>query len=170
MLAALPEHLVPLRWAREGKSLRGGLSLSKMSRLAESLVSSSGEAWFDWHFRLDEEQRPVLEGRVVAELQLQCQRCLEPVTWRVETETRLGILRAGESEAHVPEGYDPLENGDQALSLLELVEDELILALPIIARHETCPRNEYVQRAAPQAEKPGKPPNPFEVLRGLKKD
>jgi uncharacterized protein len=74
-------------------------------------------------------------------LQLSCQRCLQPVTVRLEVQPSLRFVR-GEAQA---EALD--EDSDEdvlalplALDLLPLIEDELILALPLVPRHELCPQ------------------------------
>ena len=77
-----------------------------------------------------------------AALQMSCQRCLQPVTVVLDVQPRLRFVR-GEQQA---EALD--EDSDEedvlaltaTLDLQQLTEDELILALPLVPRHEHCPQ------------------------------
>ena len=70
------------------------------------------------------------------------------------------------------EGEEDVLALSRSVDLLELVEDELILALPIVPRHETCPEPLVVSKEASahiKEEGPGERDHPFAVLAQLKK-
>jgi len=105
--------------------------------------------------------RPALRLRVNATLQLRCQRCLEPMPFQVQTDETL-VLAGSLAEIH----GDPADANapDRVLAgrdmpVRDLIEDELILAMPYAPRHERC------AAAAPASA--GARRSPFAGLRGL---
>lgn len=92
----------------------------------------------------------------------------------VHGEYTYAILREGQSADGLPKGYDALEVGEEPLDLLALVEDELLLALPIVPAHdpEVCqhPAGFVVEDEPESSEVEDKRPNPFSVLAQLKRD
>jgi uncharacterized protein len=109
-----------------------------------------------------------MRGRLDAELSFTCQRCLEAVSCPVHADVMLLLRRPGET-ARSADGADESDEALEVpgpLSLAALVEDELILALPMFARHApgTC-------RTAAVAEDDagGGRPHPFAGLRQLKR-
>lgn len=169
MLTELPEQIDPLRLAKNEVKLTGCYDISRLIRLQDRLCEVRGQVEFSWLFRFNEDRRAVIQGHIQAILPMICQRCLKPMEYAVQAETALAVLRVGESEDLIPEGFEPLILEQMPVSLLSLVEDELILALPIIAKHEHCPANEYVLADEDTLAPEEKRPNPFAVLAALKK-
>jgi uncharacterized protein len=104
--------------------------------------------------------------KVSATVNLVCQRCLAPFPLEIATESLL-ILAKSEADADRLEELlddDDLEVivGGKEMNLLDLIEDEALLALPLSPRHEVCP-----ETSALEAQK-GEKPSPFAVLKGLK--
>ena len=98
-----------------------------------------------------------------------CQRCLEPANFHVGGEYDYVIIPEGKSIEDLPSGYDALEVGDDPIDLTSLVEDELLLALPLVPRHEICPDSvplsaQSADFDASQAQRP----SPFAALAALK--
>lgn len=164
----LDELIDPLALAAKGRSIEGRISLAKLARLAPSLRSTEGEAEASLHFAIDEGGMPNVIGRVRATLILQCQRCLRNMAYEVDSRIRLGIVTSRKAAEALPEYYDPLLVTGEEIQAADLVEDELILALPLVAMHETteCPVGDKFQQ---QAEAEPKRENPFAVLAELKK-
>lgn len=81
-----------------------------------------------------------------------CQRCLEAVTVRIDAEFRLGLVEAEQSMVGLPDGLDPLlVRRYDTCSLARLIEDELILALPIVPKHdetEACAGKKFIADGA----------------------
>lgn len=134
----LPERIDPLRLAERGGHLVGTLPLARMTRLSESLSARDGAVSVDLRFQRDGRHRCLLSGAIEASLAVRCQRCLEPMEIAVAADLRLSVVAAGE-ETEPPAGYEAIPLGDAAISLLELVEDEILLALPMVPMHEQCP-------------------------------
>lgn len=150
--------------ARRG--VEGRLPLSSLSRLEASLADTEGEVRFSVDFDRDALQVPYAELKIETGLPLICQRSLERFVLPVQIVQRLGLIRDEADEAALPPGYEPLlMPEDGMLRTAELVEDELILAVPVVP---VAPGSEAVERdwSADEAERSGA--SPFAALSALK--
>jgi uncharacterized protein len=126
-----------ISFARDGHRLGGELAIATLPRLLEAVAESSGCV----QFRLEGEQR-IAEGLflnvdVSAELVLQCQRCLEPMPYPVVFQRRFLLVVPGQEwpeDELVDDSVDAIEAG-QSMDLVELLEQEILLSLPIAPRH-----------------------------------
>ena len=159
-----------MRLARAGSSLDGEVALSRMARLAPLLQSLEGAARFEFRFDLDEVSRPVALGQIRAKLEVICQRCLEPMTVEIESEVRLGIVRRESEAVALSPEYEPLQVDGDRISLLSVIEDELILALPSAPLHPPgrCRPPRHPRRGVVKNETEAK--SPFAVLAAAKRD
>ena len=164
MSGGLPAFIEPVRLAELGRSLAGRLPLERLSRLAELLVDRRGEAEVRLDFRQEGRGRVVVLGRIGALLRLTCQRCLEPFDFAVDVPVHLVVVGSDAEAERLAEEEDPLLLGEgQALSLAEMVEDELLLALPQVPAH---PPPGCGGAARPEAEAaPAERSSPFAALR-----
>jgi len=138
-----------------------------MQRLRGSLASPEGEARYALEFGRDSLGIAYLALRVEAALPLVCQRTLETFAYRVALDQRLGLIASESEEAALPEGYEPLLIPDGQLDLADVIEDELILALPVVPLKPGAPLE---WKEGPADEEAGEQrPNPFAVLGSLKK-
>ncbi len=143
-----PRHLDVAAFALAGAQLRGAWPLSEMPRLTQDAQQGADPpADVQWAVRGErrlvagDEDRVLLHLQVDASVQLVCQRCLQPVTVPVQVRTTLRFVR----DESLAEKLDEDSEEDvmalsATLSLPELIEDELILALPVVPRHAACPR------------------------------
>lgn len=150
------------------REFEGRVLLSAMARLRDSLVDAEGEVRYVLAFDTDNLKVPYLELRIEAELPLECQRSLQRFLQPVRVVQRLGLIRDEAEEAALPPDYEPLlVPADGLLRPAELVEDELILALPVVP---VSPDAEAVERDfAPTVEETAQA-NPFAALAGWKKE
>ena len=150
------------------REFEGRVLLSAMARLRDSLVDAEGEVRYVLTFDTDNLKVPYLELRIEAELPLECQRSLQRFLQPVRMVQRLGLIRDEADEAALPPEYEPLlVPADDLLRPAELVEDELILALPVVP---VSPDAEAVERDfAPTVEETAQA-NPFAALAGWKKE
>ena len=75
----LPKEIDPLRLAQNGLKLNGELSIKDMPRLSESLVNDEGSILVDLAFDMDEVNTPYMQGKIVAEVSMICERCMSPM-------------------------------------------------------------------------------------------
>lgn len=130
----------PFRFAADGRRIDGEVAVAKLDRLADSLADSVGVLHFSIEGSLDEEGRPRLSLGVGGSLVLRCQRCLGGLDWPVEIGVSLRPVREGEGipdEELEDDEVDALEVGAD-LDVVGLVEEEVLLALPIAPRHDDC--------------------------------
>ncbi len=162
------EYITPFKLARQAQSLEGCLALEKMARLGQYLTSHEGEARYELHFGVDEGRSYFARGSVRAELQMECQRCSQPMAVAVEAKVAIAFVTSEAQAARVSEEYEACIVEDDRLALGELIEDELILALPIVATHEDrgC-QSWFRENSEPDAVKAPRE-NPFAVLASLK--
>jgi len=147
MSAELPEILDAWRMVAGRREFEGRAALSALSRLRDALSDAEGEVEFALAFDHDALRVPYLELKLAAELPLQCQRTLQRFLFPVRTVQRLGLIRDEADEAALPPGYEALlvpASGE--IRPLELVEDELILAIPVVP---VKPGTEAVERDWP---------------------
>ena len=171
MSGALPPFLDLGQAARQDLSLSGTLAVKSLPRLVSALVADSGVVRVELEATPEVGGRIVVTGRIRAPLQMTCQRCLENVTLEVQTEPRLAWVRSEAEMEALPPEYDPLLSADGRVAVAGLVEDELLLALPLAPRHAdgACreTRKPAAQRAPATEEENRK--NPFADLAKLKR-
>ncbi len=169
MSARLPETIDPIQLAEQGASLAGELPLRDLARLASVCVSSEGKVAASLKFAQVPRGLRFLRARIEVRLRLECQRCLQPMEVEVWSEPVLALFRPGEPQVGVPEEAEPLVVGSD-WSLASLLEDELLLAMPMMPKHESghCALGVIApSKAKPIAVKTDKP-NPFAVLEKLR--
>ena len=176
-----PEMIDPWKAADGSRTFQGTMPLCRMKRLASLLVADEGSVHFSARFSYDEQKNVVLDLAASAELELICQRSLEPYFEPVQRSSCLLVIEnsgqnSGESTAGaeaIQESYDPIlvENG--RLALLEAVEDELLLGIPQVPVNPAVKETEWSTDGADTAasglkEEPLQ--RPFAGLAGMLKD
>jgi uncharacterized protein len=167
MSVALPERVDASRMVQARRSFQGTLPLAALKRLRDSLAAVDGAADYDLEFGRDELGIAYLAVHVEAELPLTCQRTLEVFRQPVRIDQRLGLIEDEREEAALPPGYEPLLIADGGLNLVEVIEDELILALPVVPLKPGAPLE--WREEPPLEEADEKEANPFAALARLKK-
>lgn len=166
----IPEHIDPFRYAEQNLHLDGLVKLTDMARLSSNLSSATGNndmVTVNLQFGVDEQGITFLKGHLETKLTLSCQRCMEPFIYEIISSFVLGIVSTLDEANALPEGYEPALAKEGSLALRELIEDELILNLPIIPRHE--PEDCKVKLPLKDSGwEQGKGENPFHVLKSLK--
>lgn len=163
----VPEAVDAWRMVAARREFGGRIPLATMVRLRDSLLQPEGDARYVLAFGIDALKVPFAELRIEAELPLECQSSLQRFLLPVQLVQRLGLIRDEADEAALPPEYEALlVEADGMLKPAELVEDELILALPVVP---VSPDAEAVERDfAPTAEETAQA-SPFAALAGLKR-
>lgn len=160
------------------RRFEGVLPLASMTRLRDSLADAEGNVRVLIEFDRDTYRVPYAELRIDAELPLECQRSLRRFLFPVRLVQRLGLIGDEAGEAGLPEGYEALllPEGNM-LRPAELVEDELILAVPVIPVAPGTEAMEHDWPASTDENIAGKGgvgkdavSNPFAALAALKTD
>jgi uncharacterized protein len=159
-----PPVIDALEFARKGLAIHDTIALSQFSRLSDALAPSDGKLNYALQGRVDAEGRPRLRLQMQGKVPLTCQRCMEPLEFAVDVDTDF-ILVVDEDMIPSTEEDDEMDDylvaGPQ-MRVAELLEEELLLALPFAPKHE----DECADKAGlkMQTEKQ----SPFAVLKGLK--
>ncbi len=146
--------------------------MSAMPRLQDMLEGEhDGDVEVSLQFSCDEQKQRLVEGQLHTRVKVLCQRCLEAVEIPVDSEFTLGIVFNDDQARNLPRAYEPLMTDPEQLDLYDMVEEELLLSLPMFAYHDHCraevgPNDLAAEQAAEAAEL--KKPNPFSVLSVLK--
>jgi len=114
----------------------GTMSLLELDVSSEFLDVSSGTVRYSLTFGRDVENYIYIQGKVEAEVVLECQRCLGPLKQLVHSEFCLSPVETAEAAAQLPERYEAVFTESGSLSLRHLVEEELLLSLPVAPSHE----------------------------------
>jgi uncharacterized protein len=149
-------------FARDSRTLEGVLAVAKLERLHDLLAAVTGE--IPWRLEGFKGVRgePLLRLTVGGTLALACQRCLGAVSFDLDIDSLLEIVPA-DAELSQDELEDDSRDFlpvERELDVAELVEDEILLALPVAPRHEKC--------GLPGVADVGERVNPFAALAGLK--
>lgn len=170
MSASLPETVDAWRMVTARRSFAGSLPLASLHRLAPSLAGTQGEVRYALQFDRDALGTAFIGVQAEAVLPLTCQRTLEVFGLPVRIDSRLGIIAREEDEVALPPGYEPLLSADGQVNPAEVIEDELILALPVVPlKPGSDAQDEIVWSSAEEEEPAVAPANPFAALAGLKK-
>lgn len=137
-MAVLKQIVEPKKLAGLESVLVGGVAPEAMPRL-QAAVLSARNIQAELSFTNDERYRIHVQGKLVAEVQRECQRCLEPVWVALEAQVNLMVVKAESQIAELPAEVDAwLVLGDSA-DLYEVLEEELLLAMPYVSYHaEQC--------------------------------
>lgn len=139
----MPERSVipdPFKFAAEGQSISGGVPLANLGRLADLLVDQQGTVSYSVAGELGRDRQARLRVKASGMLPMQCQRCLGRMEWPLDIETVLELVRKGQpipDEELENDEFDAIE-ATVDMDALALVEDEVVLAMPIAPRHEDC--------------------------------
>ena len=174
-----PLRLDVAAFAAEQAELQGEWPLPQLPRLAEAgaqeAPADAAEA-VRWQARGETHARRAAEPEIWLHLRaeggvwLQCQRCLQPMREELAVERSFRFVRSeAEAEAQDAESEEDVLALSRTLDLRALVEDELILALPLVPRHEACPQPLPQPAPDPLQAQPEAAPNPFAQLAVLKR-
>jgi len=156
-----------LDFARNGMELHGQVAVAEMPRLQDVLASPEGQVGYVLRGLPSKNGKPMLELKLEGSCQLCCQRCLQGLLYPISTVSHLvpvpesELPESGELEDEDEMDYVP---ADAHMDVLNLIEDEILLGLPLAPRHELG-----VCKAAMESPSNDEK-NPFAILRGLKKE
>lgn len=163
----------PFEFARREDELEGSLPLNAFSRLDARPGQGAEEETLSYRVAGQRKvdvlgnERLFLQLAVRGAVRLECQRCLEDVACEVDSDTRLLLVPEGKElpEDDLAEDlgdadFDPI-HAERNLDVLALIEDELLLALPIVPVHEEC--------SVPGGDRHDDEASPFAVLGKLKR-
>lgn len=164
----LPKQIDPLQLADKNTELEGSFELKEMKRLSELLFDKHGDVTFRLQFGKDEEGFRLVTGKISSRIKVICQRCLEPLLLELDLNVRLSPVLSNEEARRLPKIYDPLLVEEGQVSLLDLIEDELLVNVPSFPKHNmaecSIKLNDLLEN---KTKKQQNNDNPFHILEKL---
>ncbi|MCX7193070.1 MAG: YceD family protein [Proteobacteria bacterium] len=155
-----------LDFAENGKQIDAKVPVAELSRLQELLDNPQGSLHYILQGGQDDQGRFVLDISINGSCQLRCQRCLKGMDYAVQHDARLLLCDQASLDAldDQEEEFDGIL-ADKNLDVLELLEDEILLSLPIAPMHDlgACQADEGEDKQKGKR-------NPFAVLENLKRN
>lgn len=164
---SLPRLVDPRKLASQGMVVKGEIAARDLPRLNEAVLGKSSDARVELTFARDRGGQDRLDGTVDCDVTLECQRCLLPVAVPLAARMAVGVVASDEQARGIDRELDPWIVAEEGGDLFELIEEELLLALPMIAFHapEECQGRSYYSTGTVEV---GEAKNPFQVLKTLK--
>ena len=172
----LPLQVDPIRLAAREEHLQGTIPLKQMKRLINALSSNEGEVFIDAEFPVDMNRVVLLTGQIKTDAKLICQRCMREMDLPIALDFQLAFVRSEAEMEKLPEGYEATLIDNTTMMLSDIIEDEILLALPSIPRHldDSCSSEIAESWSGEQINETNtenvKRDNPFDVLASLKTD
>ncbi len=159
-----PDWVHPDKAASARRVFSGSVRLDRLERLKGLVVSDpQAEVIFQMNFSRDQQDQVRVDIKVRGVVPMQCQRSLKTYDQSICGSSVIGIVASEAEAAALPEDYEPQVCPDSRLRLLDLIEEEVLLALPLV------PLDPATERQAP-AQESTQTHRPFEALAALKKD
>lgn len=173
----LPLEVDPFRLAAKEEQLQGSIPLKQMKRLISALSSDEGDVFIDVVFSVDINRVSQLRGQIKTDAKLICQRCMGEMELPIALDFELAFVRSEAEMERLPEGYETTLIEDTPIMLSDIIEDEILLALPSIPKHldDHCSSDNVAedwnsQQANETNTENVKQDNPFDILASLKID
>jgi len=168
----IPITIDPTRTAQKRLSYDGIIPMNTLTRFTELLADSAGDVAVLVNCGTDEQGLVFIEGQARCTVSLTCERCGDLMSLAIDSSFAYTPVK-GDDSAHddIPERYDVIEKNEHGeVNLRQLVEDELILALPLFPMHDVdqCDPTK-LQTSFGHIEPEPEKPNPFAILQELKK-
>lgn len=169
----LPLTIDPIKSAQQRSIFDGIYLVSKMERFKGCVEQAQPEALVSIEFTKDAQGLVVLKGSLELNVVLLCQRCNQPFELAINNDFLFTPVKPGADIELVPDEYDIVEMNEHGeINTLSLVEDELMLAIPLVPKHELadCDIRETNQLFGSIPEQEENKVNPFSILQQLKTD
>ncbi len=172
MQKQMPETVNFVRQVELNRTLEGKYPLAKLERLHDFLADSDAHDKGQVTAKIEfchSVGFASIKGRVSAKLLVECQRCLNPMEIEIDGRFKFALVSSEEEAELLPDEFEPYLLEGEEQSIIELVEDELLLSLPMVIKHNNaCSAVMTQQQEEIQAQKEAA--HPFAALRDLKND
>ncbi len=157
-----------IRLAERNSSFETDWAIARFERLKAVLNSDQGQAHIILRFG-ERAGIACVQGSVSADLDVLCQRCMQAMIQHVAGEFLFGLIRDEDAADLLPKDMEPLVVQGEEQSILDIIEDELLLSLPQVNAHaEQC--SEYLRQQNERREVDKIASSPFAVLKNMMSD
>ena len=134
---SLPQRVDHRKLVNDQAILQGTIPLNRFTRLTQSLEGDAGDLHASVEFRKGNKLRTLVNGKAKVEVMLVCQSCLGSLVHVLEIEIHLNLVNSYPKLRELELDEDGLMVESNLVELVDLFEDELIVNLPMVARHVT---------------------------------
>lgn len=131
----LPAEVNYRKFAGNSTKLEGTVPVSAFGRLKESIANDKGEVQAKLEFRRGKKQKTLIIGHISANLELVCQNCLEPFATGLESSFRWVLVVDEDALIALNSDDEGVICGEDSVNIVDLLEDELLVSLPMVAKH-----------------------------------
>ncbi|OGT43775.1 MAG: hypothetical protein A3F13_08550 [Gammaproteobacteria bacterium RIFCSPHIGHO2_12_FULL_40_19] len=131
----LPKTIDPIKLAKQHVQIQGDCALAALPRVEALCDQGDHQAAVDLQFDQDASRVYFIQGSVKTTLNLICQRCNMPMSYEMDISFMLSPVVSEERAKNLPDRYEPVFMRDDVISVYEMVEDEMLLALPMVSKH-----------------------------------
>ena len=133
--SCLPEYADARKIFLQNQELSGSISLTDLTKLDGILNSDKGSLIAHLRFFENKSGQRIISGILKAKIEVLCQRCLQPLDLVIEDDINLILVETERKAKGLEEIYDPWISETHKIKLTDLVEEQLLLALPIVCLH-----------------------------------
>lgn len=168
----IPLQIDPVLFAKQERTISSELTIADLPRIVEITPNPETSITVVMNFTKSSLQYPLVNGTIVGQVVQTCQRCLSDTSVTINSEFELLLVSSANSDTVVEEGHEIYEYSEPFIDTISFLEEEIMLALPIVAKHERLDEcsagvqkwianKEYLPAEQPKA-------NPFAKLKDLK--
>ena len=167
---SFPEYADVRKVFLQEQEISGSLSLANLVNLNGILNNENGRLCVNLRFFQNNSGQRIITGKIRADIEVLCQRCLQPLELAIEDDINLALVEKESDAKYLDAIYDPWVCSEYKLSLVDLVSEQLILALPIVSLHSDPNCAEKLEHDFSETENGSDvlgSKSPFEGLRSL---
>lgn len=162
----LPKQIDLIQLTDNEILLKGEVNLLEADRLLEFTCDNPEAAFIDLRFGRDVQGYRYIKGGITTKINVICQRCSQPMLLVLNIKVAIGLVRTDQEAIELPKQYDPLLLSAQKMPLNALIEEEILLSIPLVPKHAVAdckikPFELY------EFEEEENKPNPFAILKKL---
>jgi uncharacterized protein len=136
-----PDRIDALKLFTRNGSITAVLPIARLHRLSLNLQDTNGQVVVDLHFGLDANKKMLLTGTLDSKVIVLCQRCMSEMELDLHSDLYLKVCANDKQLRALPKSEDAIVIDETGLNILEVIEDELILSLPIVTLHSVMSCN-----------------------------
>lgn len=172
MSTRLPIEINPYRLIEQRRILNGALDLKPLTRLQELSTHDRGSITVELVFEKTDTGLPIISCSMQGTVPLLCQRCLHEFDYVCDHTWQVVLVNTDAEAEQIQVQYEVWTVEDDRIFIQDFVEDELLLSLPVIAKHAQCEVDEAATRASfdeanQQQMQQDEKENPFASLKQL---
>ena len=132
----LPLRFDPVLFANRGRQFAGNIPVQDMPRIKELAPNSDGQFYVTMTFSMSSLKFPMVKGTIEGEVVQTCQRCMGNAEVPIGSQFQLLLITPDSLDLASEEGHEIFEYTGLVITTANLIEDEIILSIPVIAKHE----------------------------------